>query len=267
MVYPTLKGTVLRAVTMDDSTHPQLHEPNLLPGTAGAQPTLLGDGNRLVLLLWRAKDRPVEISILSLRANGILMGSPRKLEILSECPVGAVTGSTGGDGTDIWVGRIQADGPDHGGLTEIVQYRLSDSGGEKIISRKWVTGVYARRRMTLLWSQEPGFSPDGRLYLIGSGSGPGPEMKDQYITMQVPYQDLGGWMYRRYEQPSFQSPSSAGACLFQNNIVYALRYGNDELHVSFFGNGCTPWPTGDFDDIGHLRDYGLSHSIREIPPK
>jgi hypothetical protein len=119
--------------------------------------------------------------------------------------------------------------------------------------------------MTLLWRQEPGFAPDGRLYLIGSGFNGSGENKEQYITMSVPYADMEGWLIRRYQQPSFQSPSAAGACFFQNNILYVPRYGDNNLHVSFYGGGWTPWPTGDFDDIGHLRDYGLSRSIREIP--
>ncbi|AIE84797.1 hypothetical protein OP10G_1429 [Fimbriimonas ginsengisoli Gsoil 348] len=265
VVYPTAKGTVLRAVTMEDPRRPLLHEPNLLPRTAGAQPTVLAVDNRLVLLLWRGKALPVDIAYFNLASSGITMGDIHSLALRSEAPVGAVTGSTGGDGTDVWIGRIQGDGPDHGGLTEIVRYRLPDSGSERLISRQWVAGVYARRRMTLLWSPEPGFSPDGRIYLIGSGVAPGGELKEQYITMQVPYADMGGWLIRRYEQPSYRSPSATGACFFHDNILYALRYGNDELHLSFYGNGCTPWPTGDFDDLGHIRDWGLSHSIREIP--
>ena len=268
VAYPTGQGVVLRAITLDDPAHPRLREPNLLPGTGGARPTIVAVENRLALLLWHGKDVPVGIVYVKVSPAGLSVGGLRPLHLRSEAPLGAVTGASVSDGTDLWVARIQSDGPEsggHGGQTELVRFRVEDEGNPTLISRKWVAGVYARRRITLLWKQEPGFSPDGRIYLIGSGVNPNGDLKEQYITMSVPYQDMGGWLIRRYEQPSFRSPSATGACFYQNNIVYAIRYGNDELHVSFNGNGCTPWPWGDFDDIGHIRDYGMSHSIREIP--
>lgn len=60
-----------------------------------------------------------------------------------------------------------------------------------------------------------------------------------------------------------RSQSAVGVCFFEGDIVYAIRqHDNDNLNVAFYGSGATPWPTGDFDDIGHIRDYGLSRSIR-----
>lgn len=265
IAYPTKLGVVLRAVTMEGVGHPRLQKPNLLNGTGGAQPTLVAVENRLALLLWHNRDLPVQIAYLRVLPSGLAMSAIRPLDMRSECPVAAVTGASRADGIDLWIGRIQADGPDHGGQTEVVRYQIGTAGGERPMSREWVAGQYARHRMTLLWSQEPGFSPDGRIYLIGSGAAPEGAMTQQYITMKVPYEDMGGWLVRRYEQTTFVSASATGACWYGNNIVFAIRYGDNGLHVSFNGNGCTPWPIGDFDDIGHIRDYGLSHSIREIP--
>ncbi len=89
--------------------------------------------------------------------------------------------------------------------------------------------------------------------------------------MNIPYKEIGGgWLYRRYYQPDFASRSAPAACLYAGNIVYAVRLydgnpdRNDTLTLSFYGNGATPTPMGDFDDISHIRDYGLSRSIREV---
>ena len=95
---------------------------------------------------------------------------------------------------------------------------------------------------------------------------PDKPLSEQYIAMNVPYPEIGcGWLVRRFFQPDFTSASAPGACLYNGNIVYAVRRHDDTLWVYFYGNGATSTPMGDFDDIGHVRDVGLSHSLREVP--
>jgi hypothetical protein len=75
----------------------------------------------------------------------------------------------------------------------------------------------------------------------------------------------GGWLLKRFFQPDFTSASAPGACFHDGDVVYAVRRGDDTLWIYFYGKGDTPTPMGDFDDIGHVRDYGLSRSLREVP--
>jgi hypothetical protein len=73
---------------------------------------------------------------------------------------------------------------------------------------------------------------------------------------------------RRYYDEWSTSSSGPGACFFRGNLAYAMRWaatpdsdGSSELHVAFFGRGIDRGKMGDFDDIGFIRDLGLTHSI------
>ncbi len=271
VAYPTAKGVALRPVTVDGSGHPRLGKSTVLNGTVGVQPTLAALGDRLVLLSWRSKALPLGLTILRPKGDGLIMGGEKPLDLRSDVPVGATAGKLGDDFSSLWVGRIELDGLPNGGQTEVIRMLVGPSGGTQVAYRSWVTGTYARHRMTLLWRDEPGKLPEGRLYLLTGGISGGPTGTEQYITMNIPYPDYsGGWIYHRYRQPNFTSPSAPAACFFDGDIVYGIRHydgdpnRNNNLDVSFYGTGATPWPMGDFDDIGHIRDYGLSHSIRAL---
>jgi hypothetical protein len=65
--------------------------------------------------------------------------------------------------------------------------------------------------------------------------------------------------------PSLMSGSAPGACFFQSDILAPFRHPGDEaVNVVYYFTGATPRPLGDFDDIGQIRDYGLSRSIRKV---
>ncbi len=256
IAYPTAKGAVLRRVTVDSAGHPMLGAATLLAGTIYVQPTVSALDGRLALLLWRSKSLPVGLRLFRPKGEGLVAGGERSLDFFSDVPVGAVAGRAG----SLWVGRIERDGQPNGGRTEVLRLLVDPAGGTQVALRAFMEGTYARHRMTLLWREEGPKLPDGRIYQLSGGAG-----NDQYITMNTPYLDFyHGWLYHRYRQPSFTSLSAAGACLFGGDILVAFRGGNDSLDVAFYGTGATPWPTGDFDDISHVRDYGLSHSIREV---
>lgn len=260
VAYPTTKGVVLRPVTVDGAGHPRFGKSTVLNGTVGVQPSLAAFGDRLVLVSWRSKLLPVSITILRPKDDGLMMGGERPLDLKSDVPVGATAGKLGDDFSSLWIGRIAPDGTPNGGQTEVVRLLVGPSGGTQIAYRSWVAGTYARHRMTLLWRDEAGKLPEGRIYLITGGVN-----NDQYITMNTPYADYyGGWIYHRYRQPGFTSLSSTAGCFFDGDIVYGIRQTDNNLNVAFYGTGATPWATGDFDDIGHIRDYGLSHSIRTL---
>jgi len=264
VAYPTAKGTVLRSVTVGAGGRPSFGEPNLVPATSRAQPTLAAIGGRLALLLWRNKTWKVGLRMITVEGSRLTVAGERTLDIVSDVPVGAVAGPIGSEGPSLWVGRIQSDGFDHGGLTEVVRFVLGSS--ERIAYRAWLGGTYARHRMTLLWRKEAGILPEGRVFMLSGGTGE-QDAQQQFLAMNIPYPDVGnGWLYRRIQLPDFTSASAPGACFFQGDILAAFRHpGDDAVNVVFYCTGATPRPLGDFDDIGHIRDYGLSRSIREVP--
>jgi len=265
VVYPTARGTAIRSVTLD-GVKPTLGPASVIPNTTGAQPTIVAFGDRLGLLTWRSKNSPVGLSIFRINGTVLTLGGERALDIVSDVPVGAVAGQATDEASSLFVGRIQSDGKENGGRTEIVRYEIGVDGTAKAASRSWVGGTYARHRMTLLWRKEPGLLPDGRIYQLTGGTDPPGNTQQQWITMNVPYGDVnGGWLFRRYHQAGFTSPSAPGACFLKGSILYAVRYeGSNDLNVAFYADGATPTPLGDFDDIGHISDYGLSRSIKGL---
>lgn len=260
VVYPTAKGTAIRSVTLS-GTKPTLGPANVIPNTTGVQPTIAAFGSRLGLLTWRSKNSPVGLSIFRINGTVLTLGGERALDIVSDVPVGAVAGPATDEISSLFVGRVQSDG-----RTEVVRYDIDANGTAKAASRSWIGGSYARYRMTLLWRKEPGLLPDGRLYQLTGGNDPPGTTRQQWITMNVPYGDVnGGWFFRRYHQAGFTSPSAPGACFLKGSILYAVRFaGSNDLNVAFYADGATSTPLGDFDDIGHICDYGLSRSIRGL---
>lgn len=257
VAYPTAKGVVLRKLTLTDTFRAEFGEPTVLPRTVGVQPTLVALNGGLGLLMWRAPNLPLEMSILRPKGSGLTMGAERPLDIKSEAPVGA----TSGPANKLWIARNEADN-----RIELLRYSIDAGGGTQEEARGYVDGRYARQRISLLWRSEKGDLPDGRIYLLGGGMGPAENRKDQWITMNVPYKELGGgWYLRRYRQPDFGSAFAPGVCFFEGDIFYAIRGDNEDVHVAFYGSGAGPAPLGDFDDLGMIRDYGLSRSIRGLP--
>lgn len=264
VAYSTAQGVTIRKVTLNDAGKPIFGEPTVLSGTVEAQPTVAALDGRLALLLWRGKATSVALVMLTPNGTGLTKGGERPLGLLSDVPVGAVAGRHASDVASLWIGRIQSDGPDHGGQTEVLRYEMDPNGGTRVTSRMWATGLYARHRMTLLWEEGGPKLPEGRITLLGGGILPGgPGGYEMFVSMNTPYPDYkGGWMVHRYRGPDFRGLAAPGACLFEGDVLVAFRYTNDRLDVGFYGTGATPWPTGDFDDLGHIRDYGLSRSLR-----
>jgi hypothetical protein len=263
VAYASPQGVELRKVSVDSSGKPIAGEAMAIPKTKGAQPTLAAVGGRLVLLLWRTRDVPVAVRMLD--AGGV--PTPEvTLDIDSAAPVAAAAGATVTEGASLWVVHILAADP-HRGKTEAVRYILGADRRLQSVEKRLIGGDYNPHRSALLWQDEPGLQPTGRLYhFSGCATPPDQPLSAQYFAMNVPYPDIdGGWLVRRYFQPDFTSASAPGVCFYDKNIVYAVRRGDDTVCVYFYGNGATAARMGDFDDIGHIRDYGISHSLHEVP--
>lgn len=264
IVYPTAKGTAIRSVSLS-GTQATLSPANVIPNTTGVQPTISAFGGRLGLLSWRSRSSSVGLSIFRVNGTALTLGGERSLDIVSDVPVGAAAGPQTDGVSSLFVTRIQPDGKENPGQTELVRYDVRADSVAKLASRAWIGGTYARYRMTLLWRQEKGNLPAGRIYQFTGGADPGGTSKHQWITMNTPYPDVsGGWLYRRYHNPSVTSPSAPGACFYKDNIAYAFRLTNNDLNVSFYGSGANTAPLGDFNDLAHICDYGLSRSIRGL---
>jgi hypothetical protein len=269
--FSTPHGIVLRSVSLDADDKPSFGDPVLIPHTELAEATVAAFGDRLAILVWRGPRQHVGLFLGSVFGQKVHL-TPREmsLDMFSEVPVGAAAGASTRSGPTLWVARI--DGSLNKGHTEAVQFALGADNELAVQQRRLLDGTYAPHRMTLLWQMEAGMQPDGRLYQFTGGQvQQGRLWSEQYMTMNVPYPDIGGgWLVRRYDQPDFTSLSAPGACFYDNNIIYAVRVhsddpnANDVLGVGFYGNGATAMPMGDFDDYGHIRDIGLSHSIAEL---
>jgi len=265
VAYQTGSGVVLKSITLDNSGRPILGPSKLVPKTTGAQPTLTALNGRLALFLWRGRSDPVGFQFLRASGSDFSTTPEGKLDIVSEGPIGVAAGRETDTGASLWVTRI-----DPTGSPETLRYGLGSDGKLQVADRSTFSGKYAKRRVNLLWEMEPGLLPEGRLYQFLSGA-PNPQDKpwcDQRLIINTPYKDAdSGWLVKRYEKPVFTSVSATGACFYGNNIVFAMRQYdadpkiNDNLVISFYGNGANPNPIGDFDDISHIRDFGLSRSI------
>ena len=262
LAYPTARGTVLRMVTFDAQGLPVASPPFLVPKSLDAEPTIAAFRGQLALLLWHGPRKPIGIVLLKTNKAGISVTSSEvPIGFSSKTPVAAIEGGLP-DPSCLWVDRMDDTIKSHLNVSEMV--RLVPSGsGFSVVERKWLEGRYASHRPTLLWRREPGLLPDGRLYHLGGGIS-----NDQFITINTPYKDMsGGWFIRRYLGPDFKSESAVGACFFQGDIAYAIRRQEDgpsanrSLEVAFYASGAVPHLMGDFDDIGHIRDFGLEHSI------
>ena len=263
LAYPTSRGTVLRMVTVDSRGLPAASAPVVIPNSFDTEPTLTTFRGHLALFLWHGPRKPLGLIMLKTNKADIV-GTPAEtqLEFGSKFPVGAVEGFSP-DLSCLWIDRMEETAKDHVNSSEVVRLVPNSSGQFSVAERRWIDGHYAQHRPTLLWRKEPGLLPEGRLYHFFGGTG-----NDQYIAMNTPYPDFGGgWMVRRYLLPDFKSDSAVGACFFQGDIAYAIRRHDESksasrsLEVAFYASGAVPYLMGDFDDIGHIRDFGLEHSI------
>ena len=266
--YPTSSGVSVCPLRLTDGSSPQINTPILLPHSQGVEPTLSRIGPRLVVLLWRGPHVPVSVCFITMiEGQSPVVGPETVLGFRSAAAVGAV--SAGEDA--IIVGRIACTDEANQGRTEVIRFTASEPKGplqEK--GRELLDGVYSTHRMTLLWRPEAGFN-EGRVYHLSGGvTRKDKPWAEQYITLQTAYPEGGGWQWRKYYQDDYASVSAPGACWFQNNIVYALRLyspdpsRNDVISLGFYGTGASPETQGDFDDISHLSNFGLSHSLPTV---
>jgi hypothetical protein len=270
VAYQTSSGVVLRSISVDADGRPQVGPPRLVPLSVGAQPTLAAFDDRLALLLWRSRTDPVGLRLLRGNGTNVTMVPEAKFDFFSEVPVGAVGGLNGSDGPSMWVTRIEGGTSARRGHTEAIRLVLGPDRVLREAERSFLDGQYATHRMTLLWQKEPGLLPQGRLYQFAGGmTSPNKPWSEQFITINVPYKEVGGgWLIKRYDQPNYTSLSAPGACFYDGNIVYALRRflpnsdQDDSVEICFYGSGANRTPEGDFDDIGHIRDIGLTRSIQ-----
>jgi hypothetical protein len=268
--YATADGVFVKRITIDADGTLQAGATKMIPRTQGFEPTVTAFDGQLALVLWHDANSPVEIRVLKMSGDKLAGMSKAVLNLESAVPLGAVAGSVGSDGPSLWICRREKDDELDKTHNQLVRFVQDSDGIFKEAESKLVFGGYASHRMTILWEPEKGLGPTGRIYQIAEGLlAPDRTWSESFITMNVPYPDHdGGWLDRRYLETDFTTPSAVGACFYNDNIICAFRLHdsdparNDSLAVYFYGNGATPALMGDFDDIGHIRDFGMSRSIR-----
>jgi hypothetical protein len=270
VAYPTSKGAIVRSVTLDRQGHPRIGaDISALPGTAGCQVTITTLRGRLALLLWRGAQTPVELVLLDVSQERAILQSRQPLPLTSKSPVGAAEGERDGTRPILWVGLAHDQAPDRPDRWQVARLALGSDGNFELLQREWLGGEKGTEsgagRVVLLWQKDQSFGLLGQLYFFGSA----PPSSCGYVVTRIGDRSVnGGWLTRRYYDEWTVSPSAPGACLFQGNIFYSMRWlgkvdgsEDNDYFVAFAGCGIETEPMGDFDDIGFIRDIGISRSI------
>jgi hypothetical protein len=270
VAYPTSGGVRVRRITLDEAGAPTIGPAGRVPDTQGAQPTLVPFAEGAALLLWRSPDVAIGYRSGSVSGEELAFGSERDLPLKSRVPVGAAQAP---DGASLWVGLTENQDEGRPTRWQVRRLALGSDGAFTEAHREWIGGEGAphrgEERVILLCEPSPDF-PDGQVTFLQCGMlGGDPPTSCHYLGMRVKDQEVhGGWMVRRYYDEWSTSSSGPGACFFRGNIAYAMRWGaapdsdgSSAVHVAFFGRGIGKGRMGDFDDIGFVRDLGLSHSI------
>jgi hypothetical protein len=274
VAYPTREGVKLRRLTMNETGDCQVGEATTIPNSQGAEPTLTPFAGHLALLLWRSATTPIALRLLSATGATLTAEPESDLGFASNLPVGAAEGAEEGDGPSLWIGLSQNQ---TGFLFSRWQVRRFVLGKDHLchqVQQEWVSGeqgaTRGSSRLVLLREPDSALGPQGQLYLLGCGSfGRDSRWACHSIAMRIADKTVqGGWLLRRYYDEWTQSRSAPGVCFFRGDIAFAARWfgnvhgtENDNLFVAFYGRGLDSEPMGDFDDIGFIRDVGMSHSI------
>lgn len=275
VAYPTVDGAFVRRVIPSQTGPPSIGAANPIPDSRGAQVTLAKLGRQMALLLWRDAKTPVSLRLLTISGSSVSVGDEKPLEFTSDAPVGAAEGAPEQGCESLWVGL--SEDAAKSSRWQVRRLLIGRNGEAKQVEQDWVGGEKGQDRgsgrVMLLREPDRNFGPQGRLYLFGCGlqSAAAP-MSCQYVTMRIADRSInGGWLTRRYYDEWTQSRSAPGVCFFQGDIFFSARWfgnvrgtENDNLFVGFFGRGIEHRPMGDFDDIGFIRDVGMSHSIPYI---
>lgn len=271
VAYPTLKGVLMRRITLEPGGAVQVGSPTLIPGSGSAQPTLAPLAGRLALLLWRDRTTPVGLRLLAAAGDLLTMRPEVSLDFTANGPVGAAEGAGGAIGQDLWIGLMQNQPGRFPGRWQVRRFTLMNRVLQQV-EREWVGGETGgergKGRVSLIWEANRAFGDRGQLFMIARGGTDTPIDQD-FIAMRIADTGVnGGWQTRRYYDEWTNSRTAPSACLFRGDIVLANRWfgnvhgdENDNLLVSFFGRGLEDEPMGDFDDIGFIRDYGLPRSL------
>jgi len=268
--YPTDDGVHIRRVTLDAAGAPAIGPAQVVPSSAGAQPTLVPWDDRALLLLWRDANTPVGCIPADLSGETPVLGAEQPLPLTGLVPVGAAQGP---DGKSLWVGLTENQDEPRPSRWQVRRLERQADGTFTEAFREWIGGVDAPHRgegRVILLCEPSSDFPDGQVCFLQCGMLSGtPASSCHYIGMRVKDQEVHhGWMVRRYYDEWSTSSSGPGASFLRGDIAYAMRWaaapdsdGGSAVHVGFFGRGFDHGKTGDFDDIDFVRDIGLSHSI------
>lgn len=270
VAYCTADGVCLRRITLDASNEPKIGPLHTVPGSVGAEPTLIPWDEAGLLLLWHGPGIPVEARTVTFDAEQPNFGRLQDLPVTSLDPVGAALSP---DGLSLWLGLTEDQDEDRPHRWQVRRLERNAEGGYIEAHREWIGGPdgphRGERRIVLLCEAHPGFA-DGRVYYFQCGMmGGSPPSSCHYIGMPVKDQEVHhGWLVRRYNDEWSTSQSGPGACFFRGDIAYAMRWaapaegdGSTDVHIGFFGHGLGHGRMGDFDDLTFIGTIGLSHSI------
>lgn len=246
LAFPTTKGVVLRDGGKDRVLDPN---PALVPSIGQV-------GSRLLIALWNPADGAISFLWADEPAN------PIKAAFRSANPVGIAV-----RGGEILLGMAEDQDKARPNRWQIrrLDAKLNSLGTE------WVEGPDGQARgtgrLTLLVDR------DGRLLLFGRGM----TTKESpwactYVAQEIGDRTVrGGWLVKRYYDEWTQSRSAPAAAWFGDDIIWAYRWvdgaqgtTDNNLHVGYAASGIQHEPTGDHDDLGFIRTFGIRNSLLSL---
>lgn len=239
----TPAGVILRPVTLDAYEQAQPGPPVLVPDSKNATPTLAVWKNALVVLLWRGPKAPVGLRVW----NGVAFGPEQKTGLISLAPPGADS-----DGETLCAATVER----RNKRGEWRVWTLTGAGKARG-EGEWTDGPAGqadpRARPSLIC--EPG----GRRTIFGS------RLNGASHPLLAARGPDGRWK-SGFDGRDLQAVGPPGACLMPGgDIVWAARQAGT-LRAAFGARGLDSSPMADFDDIGFIRDFGLSRSLPFLVP-
>lgn len=266
VVYPSGKSLLCRTMT-EEKGNWRISDSATVARDGSWTPTLTHDGKSLWMFLHEAGSTDVFAS----KWDGKLWSNPVALGVKSSFPPGGCWDLIHKQFL-LGVGQKQDEKrPNRWRLLRFEEHggAFKEAGGE------WVQGdaggaAGSGRSILLFDPDQRNNGKDGRIYWFAQGL----TSKESpwcctYVAHTVADKTVhGGWMVKRFYDEWTQSRSAPAACWFNDDILWAYRWvdggqgGTDNnLHVGYRASGIENVPMGDFDDIGHMRNFGMRASI------
>ncbi len=264
VAYPSTAGVMVQDVS-DLGTTLDVKPAEVVDPNPNLVPALCTFGGKLWLFLWDSKTEQVTYRVIR-GGKSEVMTLPDK----STSPVGPSVDTIK---HQLLLGLTQNQDATRPNRWQIRRYSFR-KGAFEPAGMEWIEGekggAKSKSRSVVLFDADKSNGPNGRIYYFIQGD----HSKENpwaccYVSMSIGDKTVrGGWLTKRYYDEWSQSRSAPAAAFFGGDILYSYRWidggqgpTDNQLQVAYRGSGIEPTPMGDFDDISHLKDFGIRHCL------